>query len=351
MFLNLLKQTTLLAGLGAVTVFAAPAMAQETEESNFSQAALVEFTYDHAGDLDVLAATVEYGAALRVGEGWTVQMDAVLEPVEDVTGDSAFEGEDAYVETLSVQYAGEGFTLYGGKINPVFGTAADLAPGLYGVEAGEEYQITEQLGLGGDILLPGMPGFDGEHVLSAAIFRADRTVLSGSVGGKRARLRLEDGGLANTSGLKSFAVSLDGAMANGLSYSFGYRQMATDTPGETDESTVVVGVAYASPEDADMDIGLVAEYAASRDAHGIAGAHRDLYTVGGTLGLGDWFVSAVISGWNENAAAGNADLRKYELSVGRGLAEGITLDFGVQDVRADGDSETVLGARLSFEFG
>ena len=80
-------------------------------------------------------------------------MDAVLEPVVDPVGDEAFEGEDAFIETLSLQYAGDAFTVYAGKINPVFGSAADVAPGLYGVEAGEAYQITETLGVGGDISL------------------------------------------------------------------------------------------------------------------------------------------------------------------------------------------------------
>ena len=66
----------------------------------------------------MLAATINYGLAVRFAEGWTVQMDAVLEPVVDPVGDEAFEGEDAFIETLSLQYAGEGFTVYAGKIIP-----------------------------------------------------------------------------------------------------------------------------------------------------------------------------------------------------------------------------------------
>ena len=341
----------LLATLAAIA--AAPAaLAQDTDAENISQQGAVELTLDHAdtGE-DVLAATINYGLAVRFAEGWTVQLDAVLEPVVDPAGDGAFEGEDAFIETLSLQYAGEAFTVYGGKINPVFGSAADVAPGLYGVEAGESYQITEALGVGGDISLTSMLNLDGDHVLSAALFFADRSALSGSLGGLREELELADGGLANTEGLKSVALSIDGVLANGVGYTLGHRRLATDTPGETDENTTVLGVNYAWPEDSGLDLAVMAEVAASRNADGVDGANRDFYTAGGTLGLGDWFVNAIASGWNENATAGDLDVRKLELSVGRALAETLVLEVGVQDVRESGASATVIGARLAWEFG
>ena len=341
----------LLAMLAAIA--AAPvALAQDIDPEDISQQGAVELTLDHAdtGE-DVLAATINYGLAVRFAEGWTVQLDAVLEPVVDPAGDEAFEGEDAFIETLSLQYAGEAFTVYGGKINPVFGSAADVAPGLYGVEAGESYQITEALGVGGDISLTSMLNLDGEHVLSAAFFSADRSALSGSLGGLREELELADGGLANTEGLKSVALSIDGVLANGLGYTLGHRRLATDTPGETDENTTVLGVNYAWPEDSGLDLAVMAEVAASRNADGVDGANRDFYTAGGTLGLGDWFVNAIASGWNENATAGDLDVRKLELSVGRALAETLVLEVGVQDVRESGASATVIGARLAWEFG
>ena len=340
-----------LATLAAIA--AAPAaLAQDTDAENISQQGAVELTLDHAdAGEDVLAATINYGLAVRFAEGWTVQLDAVLEPVVDPAGDGAFEGEDAFIETLSLQYAGEGFTVYGGKINPVFGGAADVAPGLYGVEAGESYQITEALGVGGDISLTSMLNLDGEHVLSAALFSADRSALSGSLGGLREELELADGGLANTEGLKSVALSIDGVLANGVGYTLGHRRLATDTPGETYENTTVLGVNYAWPEDSGLDLAVMAEVAASRNADGVDGANRDFYTAGGTLGLGDWFVNAIASGWNENATAGDVDVRKLELSVGRALAETLVLEVGVQDVRESGASATVIGARLCWEFG
>ncbi len=354
MLWNSPRRATRLSSLGVAVLLLAPAaFAQDAGgETDISQQGVVELTYDHAeSGQDVLAVTIEYSLAARLADGWTVQMDAVLEPVRDPAGDASFEDQDAFVETLSLQYAGEAFTLYAGKINPVFGSAADLAPGLYGVEAGEEYQITEQLGLGGDLLLSSFLGLEDEHVLSAALFAADRSALSGSLAGRRERLRLADGGVGNTESLESWALSLDGAFASGFGYSLGYRKLAAGAPGEADETTVVAGISYAWPEDSGLDLAMMAEVAASRDAYGVAGAHRDLYTVGGTLGLGDWFVNGIVSGWNENATAGDADIRKIEVSVGRAVAESLVLEFGLQDVRTGGDSEMVLGARLALEFG
>ncbi len=354
MLTKYLDRATLLASISSIVLLASPHAFAQTDDSDsaVSQAGAVELTYDHAqSGQDVVAATIEYGLGVRIADGWTIHMDAVFEPVQDPVGDEAFEAQDAYVETLSLQYAGDNFTVYAGKLDPVFGSAADLAPGLYGVEVGEAYQIVEQNGIGGDISLGSILGLDGEHVLSATLFAADRTFLSGSVGGLRDRVRLSDGGLTNTSDLKSYAVSLDGSLENGFGYSVGYRHLASDTPGEADESMTVAGVSYAFPEDLGFVLATMAEVGMSRDADGIDGANRDFYTAAAEIGLGDWFVNVVASGWNENAVAGDLDLRKFEVSVGRDLTDDLTLEFGAQDARFGGDSETILGLRLSYSFG
>lgn len=353
MLTKLLRRTTLLAGLSSALTIAAPlALAQTTDDGAISQEGAVELTYDHTqSGQDVVAATIEYGLGVRIADGWTIHMDAVVEPVQDPVGDVAFRSEDAYIETLSLQYAGDYFTVYAGKLDPVFGSAADLAPGLYGVEVGEIYQLVEQLGVGGDISLTSVLGLEGgEHVLSAALFAADRSILSGSLGGKRDRVRLADGGLANTEDLKSWAVSLDGALDNGLGYSVGYRSLASDTPGEADESMTVAGVSYAFPEEWGVAVNAMAEAGFSRDADGIDGANRDFYTAAAEISLGEWFVNVVASGWNENAAAGDLELRKFEVSIGRDLSDDLTLEFGAQDARFGDDSETIFGLRLSYAF-
>lgn len=360
MLTNLLCRTTLLAGLSSVLAIATPAAFAQTEDEGgaISQEGVIELTYDHTqSDQDVVAATIEYGIGVRIADGWTVHMDAVVEPVQDPVGDVAFRSEDAYIETLSLQYAGAFFTLYAGKLDPVFGSAADVAPGLYGSEVGETYQLVEQMGVGGDISLTSLFNLEGgEHTLSGAVFAADRTFLSGSLGGKRERVRLADGGLTNTEDLKSWAISLDGALDNGLGYSVGYRSLASDVAGEVDEHMTVAGLSYAFPEEWGVAVNAMAEVGFSRDADGIDGVNRDFYSAGAEIGLGEWFsgewfMNVMASGWNENATAGDLDLRKFEVSVGRDLTDDLTLEFGVQDSRFAGNSETTFGVRLSYAFG
>ena len=91
----------------------------------------------------------------------------------------------------------------------------------------------------------------------------------------------------------------------------------------------------------------MAEVAASRNADGVDGANRDFYTAGGTLGLGDWFVNAIASGWNENATAGDLDVRQPELSVGRAPAETPVRDVGVEYGGETGAAATGVGAGVS----
>ena len=69
-------------------------------------------------------------------------------------------------------------TVYGGKIHPRFGFAWDIAPGLYGTDFAEDYELVEQLGVGAVWRLP----VDyGRHDLSAEWFRSDTSVLTRSL--------------------------------------------------------------------------------------------------------------------------------------------------------------------------
>ena len=206
----------------------AQTQASQEDLASISHEGVLELTWDHVDDsTDVAAATLEYAVAARLGGRWTIQSSLVLEPVAEADGDAYFHGEGAYLDTLSVQYAGDAFTLYAGKISPVFGSAAAIAPGLYGAEIGESYELVEMVGAGGDVNLAAMiPGLAGEHVLSAALFMKDRSVLSDSIGTSRGRLELTDGGVGNTQGLKSHSLSLDGATRTGSGQSLGMRPLA-----------------------------------------------------------------------------------------------------------------------------
>ncbi len=325
---------------------------QAAGEGRFFQEGVIELTWDRAEDADVAAVTVEYAAAVRVWERLTVETNITLEPVGDAAGDAVLENEGAYVETLSLAYVGDVFTLFAGKINPAFGSAADLAPGLYGTEIGEAYEITERIGGGGDVDLAQLisPGVASEQVLSLAVFTADRTALSSSIGTERPRLHLADVGPGNTESLKSYSISLDGQFENGFGYTVGYRQLAAAQPGDVNERGVVAGV-HGGGSVSRFEAEWLAEAVSIDGADGVDGARRTYWTAGATLRDGDWRASFVASGQDDNAVAGDADLDRLELMVGRDFDRGFTLDAGVQSSRENGDTSTMVGLRLSWAFG
>ena len=114
MYLPPLRRTAPTAVAIALAICANPALSQESQGFGASHEGAVELTYDRSDSgQDLVSLTVEYTAALRVAAGWTVQLDAVVEPVHDADDGVAFDELGAFVETLSVQYAGEEFTVYG----------------------------------------------------------------------------------------------------------------------------------------------------------------------------------------------------------------------------------------------
>ena len=49
------------------------------------------------------------------------------------------------------QFDTEHFSLFAGKFNPAFGLGFDLAPGIYGEDHPEDYELTERIGFGGSV--------------------------------------------------------------------------------------------------------------------------------------------------------------------------------------------------------
>jgi hypothetical protein len=340
----------LLSGLGWQAMAAAAAAQEVGATPAWSQDVYAEVTYDHADDADIAALTLEYGLAVEFAPGWTVQSSAVFEPVEEVAGDSWFEGEGAYLEGVSLNYGDERIGLTVGKFNPVFGAAAALAPGLYGADVGEGYELTERLGLGGEVNLSRVlfPAIGGDHVLSGAWFTADRTVFSQSLGAERPRVRLSDGGVGNTEGLESASVSMDGLYQSGFAYTLGWRRLPAGLPGEADETGVVAGLSHSGLALGEVGFDLLAEAARFTNASGFDGEDRTDYTLAATARRNGWHVSAVVSGAEFGGGAAVGDVSRAELMAGRDLGSGFTLDLGVMAIEDSGDDSTVGGVRLAW---
>ncbi|MCZ6860163.1 MAG: hypothetical protein O7I42_07780 [Alphaproteobacteria bacterium] len=184
------------------------------------------FASDVPGNrLNDLFTTIEPEITVGILKGLTFITHVVLDPVRDASpGDSRFfSNHGLYIEESYLQYKaylrkseGSAFAIriYGGKITPNFGSAWDVAPGIFGTDFAEDYELTERIGFGGAVTWES--GAFGNHTLSASTFVLDRTILSEALITRRPRTLLADGGPSNTKGLRSFAVALDGENIPGL---------------------------------------------------------------------------------------------------------------------------------------
>ena len=194
-------------GVAAVIVAALlPAAAwADTLYPNLEIGGVVEIQNDHVveaddpapgveGDGNDLFATIEPSIALQFSERFSLNTDLVIEPVRDRTADDDrfFEDHGLYAETLFLELTGQGWSLVAGKFNPAFGVAWDAAPGIYGTDFAEDYELTEKIGFGGALDVFGEG--DGAHRVDAAVFFADTSPLSRSAFTDRGRTRKSSGG-------------------------------------------------------------------------------------------------------------------------------------------------------------
>jgi hypothetical protein len=96
---------------------------------------------------------VEPAFSIGLSEHFSIEAGFVLEPVANPPPgrDRWFDDEGFFVETLFLRWEWDRFSLHAGKFNPAFGFAWGLAPGIYGVDFAEDYEITERIGFGGTI--------------------------------------------------------------------------------------------------------------------------------------------------------------------------------------------------------
>jgi hypothetical protein len=170
------------------------------------------------------AATTAADLGLRLDLPAGLAIAAVLrtEPVQTGAG-QGLPPHASWVETLQASLDLGPLVLFAGKIHPRFGVAWQRAPGLYGADLAGEYELREKLGFGARLDLHALLGLDaarGTHALQIEAFRADTSLLSGSLfhprwpapeGGYRWRQGRDLGGADNTPGLGGAVLSLTGA--------------------------------------------------------------------------------------------------------------------------------------------
>ncbi|MEO9873494.1 MAG: hypothetical protein ABJM26_09870 [Anderseniella sp.] len=308
---------------------------------------------DPGAEITDTFATVETSLDFNLSEIFTVHTDLVLEPVldPDPFGNRFFEDHGGYVETLHLIANLGQFTLFGGKINPAFGTAWDATPGIYGTDFAEDYELTERIGVGGSYTFGG--GDAGQHVLQTAVFFADTSGLSNSVFTRRGQLSVADGGASNTEEFSSFAIALDGgeiASLPGFSYHVSFRHQEAGDGDVSDETGFAIGAKQEIETAGGMKFELNGEVAVFDNLDG--GENDALYaTAGLAVGKDEWFgaTSFTLRDLSGGPAGTNFDDKLFQATVGREVFENASLAVGYKFAEEEEVESHTIGVLFAYE--
>jgi len=309
---------------------------------------------DRDRELNDLYATIEPAISFAFTESFSIESALVFEPVEDPDPHESreFSQQGLFVEEIYALWTSGNLSLRAGKINPRFGKAWDLAPGLYGVDFAEDYELTERVGAGASYDLGNAD--TGSHVLSFETFFADTSHLTRSVFRGRSRVRRDDGGPSNTGRLNSYSVTLEGEAIpaiEGLTYNLGLVYQADGGDGRP-ESDYVAGATYAFSVTDTLDLEFLAEYVLQDNADGEADRARRYLTGSAAALYNDLTVALSYTLRDESirAARDNNDFL-FQVSVGYFREVGIGqagFEAGYRLTREENQKVGTAGLRASY---
>lgn len=205
------------AALSVAALSATLAVAEPAETPRIEGAVPIELqadvdyeSEDATNERNNLFVKTEPEITLHLPAGFSIYAHGVIEQVKaaDAGEDRYFKDEALFVEDLYLRYENGPFAFTGGKLNPGFGRAWDVVPGVYGTDVPEDYEIAERIGITATLGFGG-DGW-GEHGFTAGTFFLDTSVLAHSLGTSRGTTGLADGGVSNTEDFSSFNLVLEG---------------------------------------------------------------------------------------------------------------------------------------------
>jgi hypothetical protein len=275
-----------------------------------------------------------YAFSDRVFAFGTLAAESVLDP----THDRAFEDIGIYVKELGLSLAlSDTASVAVGKITPTFGRTWDDSAGYFGATLAEDYELTEQIGVVGDIdLISG-------GTLSFGIFYSDNTSLSRSIGTDRGRNTIAAGGAGNTGKLDNVTLAWTQEFGEATSIQVAARRLSAGTGDVGDETGLTASISHQFND----NFGLFAELAHFDNFGG--GADGATYaTLNGVYYTGSWAISGTLAR-RDLDAAGTTDLVSVsgEYEFGNGMVAGVGLAF----VDDNGTTDTILGLNLLVPLG
>ncbi|MBT5810082.1 MAG: hypothetical protein HOI19_06880 [Rhodospirillaceae bacterium] len=307
---------------------------------------------DPANERNNVFLKVEPELTLHLPAGFTVFGHGVVEQVKaaDPDEDRYFKDEGFFIDELYLRYESGPFIVTGGKLNPGFGRAWDAAPGIYGADAPEDYEISERIGLTAAFNFGG--GAGGDHKVTAGAFFLDTTFLSHSLGTSRGTIGRADGGVSNTEDFSSFNVMLEGGGVKalpGLEYHLAYIHQANGVDADSNEMGVAGFAAYPFNLGSGVQVTPMVELVRFENLGGVRGIDRDYNTVALS---GEW------RGWNaalshtrrdtDSVGGGATRDRFYSLGLGYTFDFGLTADVGWKRARESGLETDTFGTLFTY---
>ena len=310
----------------------------------------------------------EASVYLNITRWVTINSVFKLEQVRDPSGDGFIRDHAGWIDQLYASIHLGPVTLYGGKIHPRFGLAWDLAPGVYGADFAEDYEITERLGGGAVWRLP----IDiGKHDLSAEWFRADTSFLTRSIfmrtlpgesdATRFSRLNRSDGGLSNT-GSPSDSFSLVGrdipvpGNLGYLAYGLSYARQGAGVSESRAQRGIAAAVAWEIPLSRRLTLTPIFEFVGLDGADG-GDLRRNYYVLGAELSYYAWRVSGAMTFRNTNGTNADGGVRTrdtlYTLSLGYDLSQltrinGLEAAVGWRRANEGGEVSNSYGAQVVY---
>lgn len=299
-----------------------------------------------SAEINDLYPTVILGTIVELTQGFSFNLEVTLEPVEEATEDRAFKDLGGFLNIATALYETKLFSVYGGKFTPNFGIAWDLAPGIYGVDFNEDYELVEMIGFGGGINFIAA----GTHTISASTFFQDTSVLSKSVGTQRGPKRKSDGGPANTEDLSSFTLAIDGEFEKvaGFRYHAGFSSLAAGEDGDSRQMGYVVGVEYAFDIGENIAIAPLAEYAYFDSAGGIKDDTAKYFTAGIAMNYKNWVASTTYQRRETKLTSANTDDFVIDFTMGYVFDMGLGVAAAWRVAEEEDISSKGLGLLVSY---
>ena len=335
-------------------VFAAPAKTPRIEgaipvelEADF------DYRSDDAGnERNNVFVKLEPEITIHLPAGFSIYAHGVIEQVKTASAneDRYFKDEALFIEDLYLRYETGPFSFTGGKLNPGFGRAWDVVPGVYGTDIPEEYEMSERIGLTASAAFGG-DGW-GKHSITAGTFFLDTTVLSHALGTSRGTTGHADGGVSNTEDFSSFNLALEGGEIKGLpglEYHLAYIHQAHGVDGDADETGVAVYAAHGFDLGGAVRLTPMVEVVRFDDFGGMRDTERDYATIALS---GEW------QGWNavlshtrrdtESSGAGSVRDHYYQVGLGYSFEFGLTADIAWKRLRESAVETDTVGVLFTY---